>query len=177
MRAAIRYGVIFAVLVVVYVMVEHFLGFNTERHDIGQYTRLAGVLVPIIGVFVGIRATRREQGGTITFGTAFKAGAVVAVVQTTLTTTWFWLYGTVINPRFMETMLEFERSKVITAGGSEAAAAESVAQLASMYAFPNLQLFQEAFGIAYGVVFAAIFAVALRTRPGQAAATVPADIT
>src|SRR5687768_12658197 len=119
MKTEIKYGVLFAAIVAVYVMIEHFAGVNTTRHDIGQYTRFGGVLVPVLGVFFGIRAKRAELGGTLTFGQGVKTGALVAVIQTTLTTIWFLFYATVVNPTFLDTMLEFERTKMAAAGMSE----------------------------------------------------------
>ena len=117
MRTELKYGVMFAGIVVVYVMLEHLLGINTTRHDIGQYSRLAGVLVPIVGIFFGIKAKRdKELNGTMRFWQGVKTGFLIAVIQTTLTTLWFLFYGRVINPQFFDSMLEFERSRMIAAG-------------------------------------------------------------
>jgi hypothetical protein len=164
MKTEIRYGIIFALIVVVYVMIEHFLGFNTTRHDIGQYTRLAGVLVPILGIFFGIRAKRQELNGRMIFGQGVKTGFLIAVIQTTITTLWFWFYGTVVNPQFMDTMLEFERAKMAAAGTDANTIATGIARMKSLYSTPTLQIFQEVLGIVYGTVFALIFSFFLRTR-------------
>ena len=165
MKTEIRYGVFFALIVVVYVMIEHLLGFNTTRHDIGQYSRFAGILVPIIGVFFGIKAKReKDLNGIMTFRQGVKAGVIVAVVQTTITTLWFLLYGEIINPEFMDTMLEFERTKMLADGMTESAVTEQLAAMRTMFAPPNLQIFQELIGIAYGSLFAAIFSAFLKKK-------------
>ena len=98
MKTEVKYGVLFALIVVVYVLLEHFLGINTTRHDIGQYSRLAGGLVPILGIFFGIRSKRNhELNGVMTFGQGVKTGLLIAVIQTTLTTIWFLFYSTFID--------------------------------------------------------------------------------
>ena len=75
MKTELKYGVVFAAIVIVYVMIEHLLGLNTNRHDLGQYTRLAGVLVPIVGIILGIKAKRDgELKGLLTFGQGVKTG-------------------------------------------------------------------------------------------------------
>lgn len=169
MKTELKYGVIFAIVVVVYVMIEHFLGLNTTRHDIGQYTRFGGVLIPIIGIFVGIRAKRdRELNGSITFGQGVKTGFLIAVVQTTITTLWFWFYGAVLNPQFTDTMLEFERSKMLLAGRDEIAVRATIDRLKTIYSFPYLQLAQEVAGILYGTVFAIIFSAFLKKKRQEA---------
>lgn len=162
MKTEIKYGLLFAGIVMVYVMIEHVLGFNTTRHDIGQYTRLMGVIVPILGIFFGIR--KRRKIAAMTFAQGVKTGFWIAFIQTTLTTLWFLLYSEVINPEFVDTMLEFERSRLVSLGTPEPTMLERLAEQRSFFAFPRLQIFQELFGIAYGVVFAMIFSFFLRTK-------------
>ncbi len=165
MRTELKYGVMFAGIVVVYVMLEHLLGINTTRHDIGQYSRLAGVLVPIVGIFFGIKAKRdKELNGTMRFWQGVKIGFLIAVIQTTLTTLWFLFYGRVINPQFFDSMLEFERSRMIAAGTAESIVSATIAGKRAFLAVPKFQVFQEVLGISYGVVFAAIFSAFLRTK-------------
>ena len=164
MKTELKYGVIFAAIVIVYVMIEHFLGFNTTRHDIGQYSRLAGVLVPIIGIFMGIKAKRKELNGNLTFGQGVKTGFLIALIQTTITTLWFWFYGTVVNPQFVNTMLEFERSRMLARGTDAADARATIDRLKALYSFPFLQLAQEVAGILYGTIFAMIFSAFLKKK-------------
>ncbi len=165
MKTELRYGVIFAGVVIVYVMIEHFLGLNTTRHDIGQYTRFGGVLVPILGIFFGIKAKRdKELNGTISFGQGVRTGFLIAIIQTTLTTLWFWFYGTVVNPQFLDTMLQFERSKMVASGVAESAMTASLDRMKTLFSFPNLQIFQEVLGILYGTIFAVIFSAFLKKK-------------
>jgi hypothetical protein len=165
MKTEIKYGVIFAAIVIVWVMFEHVMGYNSARQDIGEYTRLAGILIPIIGVFFGIKAKRdKDLAGAMTWGQGVKAGAAVAIVQTTITTLWFLIYALWINPQFMETMLAFERSKMLAAGTATAEVDASIAMMSKFYALPYFQMFQEAFGIISGVVFAIIFSLFLKRR-------------
>lgn len=165
MKTELKYGVLFAAIVIVYVMLEHFLGFNTTRHDIGQYTRLAGVIVPIVGVFFGIKAKRdNELNGVMTFGQGVKTGFLIAVIQTTLTTIWFWFYSTVINPQFLDSMLAFERSQMLAAGTSPAVIEADAESKRAFFRVPYFQIFQLVLGIAYGVVIAVIVSFFLRTK-------------
>ncbi|MBI1806140.1 MAG: DUF4199 domain-containing protein [Ignavibacteria bacterium] len=169
MKTEIKYGVIFAGIVVLYVLTEHFLGFNTTRHDIGQYTRYAGVLVPILGILFGIREKRKKElNGIMTFGQGVKTGFWIALIQTTITTLWFLLYANVINPGFLDTMLEFERSTMAAAGTTEASIIQQLDQKRTFFAFPTFQIFQEGLGIAYGVLFAAMFSFFLKRKPSTA---------
>ncbi len=172
MKTEFRYGFIFALIVVAYVMIEHFAGVNTTRHDIGQYSRIGGALVPILGVFFGIRAKRRELAGGMSWAQGVRSGALVAVTQTILTTIWFYVYATFVNPQFMDTMLEYERSKMATAGMSSGEVGAAIDSMRNLYSFPTMQIFQLVIGILYGTVFAMIFSAFLRKKPVRSAPAV-----
>ena len=163
MRIEMKYGVMFGFAVMLYVMIEHVLGFNTTRHDIGEYTRFGAVIIPVIGVFVGIKMKRnRDLKGVMTFGEGIKAGVIIAVVQTTLTTIFFLFYGSLINPDFLNSVIEFQRQKMVLAGAAEAEITSAMDQLRTMYSFPVQPLFQMVIGLLYGVVFSALFSLFLR---------------
>ncbi len=165
MKTEITYGVLFAGIVVVYVLAEHALGLNTTRHDLGQYTRFAGVLVPILGIFLGIKEKRSLQlPEVLTFGQGMRTGFLIALIQTSLTTLWFLAYSNLVNPQFLDTMLEFERASLQSAGTPEGVIVRQISEKRAFFAFPTLQIFQECFGIAYGVFFAGIFTFFLRRR-------------
>lgn len=89
MKTELRFGILFGSIAIAYVLVEHVLGFNSTRHDIRQYTRLAGVLIPVLGIFFGIKAKRdSELSGALSFGQGVRTGFLIAVIQTTITTIW-----------------------------------------------------------------------------------------
>lgn len=160
-KLEIRYGILFALIVVVYVMLEHFLGLNTTNHQMGQYTRFGGVLVPIIGVFFGLLAKRNEIG-SLSIKQGLRSGFIVALVQTSITTLWFLIYPYFINPEFYSTMLEFEKQKLIAQGLSNADVNTKLETLRTMFSVPVQPIFQMVIGVAYGVFFAFIFSIFLR---------------
>lgn len=166
MKSELRYATGFAVLTVVYTLIEHFLGFNTFNHRVGQYTRLAGIVFPIAAVYLGIRARRGEceAGSSFTFLRGLRAGFLVAVFLSVFTSLWFLLYGNVINPDFLGTLLDFEKTRMIDAGTPVAEVDASIDQLRTMYSFPVQPLVQTLLGIAYGTFFAAVFSIFMRRK-------------
>ncbi|MGH9970192.1 MAG: DUF4199 domain-containing protein [Pyrinomonadaceae bacterium] len=165
MKTELKYGLIFSLVVVVYVMIEHALGFNTTRHNIGQYTRLGGVLVPIVALFLGIKEKRnKELNGRLTFGQGVKTGVLIAVIQTTLTTLFFFVYGNIINPDFLPTLLEFERTKMSSGGYPEAEISAQLERLKAMYSLPVQPIFQMMIGISYGFVLSLLFSALLKRK-------------
>lgn len=164
----LKYGAIFAAIVVVYVMLEHILGFNTTNHAVGQYSRFGGVLVPIFGVLFGLIAKRRELG-FMTIGQGIKSGFVIAITQTTLTTIWFLIYPNFINTEFYPTLLAFEQQKLMAQGIAASDIESRIGTLRWMFSFPVQPIFQMIIGVAYGVVFAMVFSLILRRKQPQRA--------
>ena len=166
MRTELKYGLMFGFAVIAYVMVEHFMGFNTVRHDIGEYTRLGGIVIPLVALFFGIREKRnRDLMGHMTLVQGVKAGVLIALVQTTLTTVFFLLYAEFINPDFLNTVIEYQRAKMAQAGALENEIKAAVDQIRTMYSVPLQPVFQMTIGLLYGTVFSAIFSLFLRKEP------------
>ncbi len=174
MNSELRYAAGFAALTVAYTMVEHVLGFNSVNHEVGQYTRLAGIVFPVAAVYLGIRSRRaqRADGSPFTFVSGLRTGFIVALVLSVITALWFLLYGNVINPEFLGTLLEFEKDRMIAAGTPEAEVAANIDRLRTMYSFPVQPVVQTLLGVAYGTFFAAVFAILMR-RKGTTAADAP----
>ena len=160
-KLEIRYGILFALIVIVYVMLEHFLGLNTSNHQMGQYTRFGGVLVPILGIFFGLNAKCKELGSLST-KQGIRSGFIIALIQTSLTTLWFLIYPNFINPEFYSTMLEFEREKMIAQGLSQTEVTEKLETLKTMFSVPVQPIFQMIVGVIYGVFFAWVFSLFFR---------------
>lgn len=166
MRTELKYGLIFGIAVMAYVMVEHFMGFNTVRHDIGEYTRLGSIIIPVLALFFGIREKRNKDfGGHMTLVQGVKTGVLIAFVQTTLTTLFFFLYAEIINPDFLNTVIEYQRTKMAQAGVLENEIRTAINQIRTMYSIPLQPVFQMIIGLLYGTVFSAIFSLFLRKEP------------
>ena len=168
MKTELKFGVGFALAVIVYVLIEHFLGFNSTNHKIGQYSRVLTLILPVLATYYGIRAKRNDQFGVLTFGQEVKTGLLIAIIQTTLTTLWFLLYAAVINPDFLQTLIRFERSSMAAAGAIEPEIAPRIERLRWMYSFPVMPVFQFVIGTAFGTLCAVVFSWFLEKKGGDA---------
>ncbi len=112
---AVKLGVYALLITIVWTLIEHFLGYNSANHEVGQYTRQLGAFVFWITVIVAIVQARRQQGGSLTFGQGMKAGRIVSFVYSLGITAWYCLYGEVINTQYRPTLIAFERAKLDSA--------------------------------------------------------------
>ena len=98
---AVRMALLALVFTIAWTLVEHYAGFNTTRHDIGQYTRM---VVPLVFYVLVVYA--------IPFARALRIGAATAVIFGALSAFWFAIYAEIINPAYASTLREFELKKL-----------------------------------------------------------------
>jgi len=97
---------------IIWTIIEHFLGYNTTKHEIGQYTRMLVAIVFYILVVLAIYQVRKQQNGALRFVEGFKTGTIVSVLYSAGVSIWYALYGEIINTQYKPSLLAFERSKL-----------------------------------------------------------------
>lgn len=55
MKIEVKYALISTVALIVWVITEHLLGFNTTKMEVGQYTQPIIAIVVLVILFFGIR--------------------------------------------------------------------------------------------------------------------------
>ena len=82
------------------------MGYNTTRHDIGQYSRLVPALLFWASIFVVVRNEKRKTG-KLTYIDGWKAGVVCSLVYSFGFAIIIAIYQQFINPEFYETFKAF----------------------------------------------------------------------
>jgi hypothetical protein len=162
-RLGVKYGLIAAIVLVMWVMLEHEFGFNTEKHEIGQYSRIISAFIFYIFIFLALRERKKLQRGMLPFKHAFQTGALITIVYSILSTCWFLAYCKLINPRFFETVAKFELSKLEQNGASAQAIAEKTEELNRMSG-PGSFLFLFLFTCIGGLIISLIASALMKTR-------------
>ncbi|MFL5753319.1 MAG: DUF4199 domain-containing protein [Bacteroidia bacterium] len=162
-RLAIKYALIAAIALVMWVMLEHEFGFNSERHDIGQYTRIISAFIFYIFIFLAIRERRKIQRGNLKFSQGFQTGALMVIIYGALSTCWFAAYSKFINPTFFETVMKFEMEELQKANASAEEIA-STAERLSHNGSPLSFLFLFAFTCIGGLLMTLLFSYLLKTK-------------
>jgi hypothetical protein len=159
---AVKYGFITLIITIVWTMIKHVLGYNTTKHEIGQYARMVGAVIFYITVFMAVYATRKQQGGSLTFGEGFKAGAIVTVIYSLGVAVWYALYGEVINTQYKPTLLAFERAKLEAAHATPEAIAAKLKEVdmtsgGTVMSYLFLIFFMSLFGFVLTIIASLIF--------------------
>lgn len=164
MKTELKFGAAFAGALIVYVLIEHLLGFNTTRHDIGQYSRMLEWLFPILGTYYGIRQKRTDQFGVLTYGQGVRTGLLVSLILAALAALWALLYLAAINPEFLDTLIRFERSSMAAAGAIEPEIAPTIERLRWIYSLPVMPIVYLIAATAVGTLSALVFSWFLQKK-------------
>ncbi len=119
MKIAFEYSLKAVAAVVIWVMIEHGLGFNTTNHEVGQYTRMASAFLLILFVYLAVRERKAQLLGTISFGGAFRTGLLTVAFYALLSATWFHVYASWINPDFYPSLKSFKLAQVTQSGATQ----------------------------------------------------------
>lgn len=102
-------------LTIVSVFVNHALGFNTVRHDIGDITRNAVTILFWCSIFLTVVQMRAVAGPEHNFLTAFRSGFFYSIFYSAGFSLFIAFYQHVINPQFYPTYRAYFERKLVEA--------------------------------------------------------------
>jgi hypothetical protein len=116
LKTETKYALLSAAALVVWVMVEHVLGFNTEHMDVGQYTQPIIPFIIWILLFLAIREKKSRFGGTLTFMQGVRTAFFVSIFYALLQGVWFGIYSNLIHPEYANLTLQFHQAQLAQEG-------------------------------------------------------------
>ncbi|MBK9730952.1 MAG: DUF4199 domain-containing protein [Chitinophagaceae bacterium] len=167
-RAVLKYLAIAIGFAVVWILLEHVLGFNTARHEIGQYTRNATMIFFWVTIFLVIRETKKSQGNQLTFLQGFKTGVMYTVLFSLAFVLIILLYVQLINPDFYVTYKEFTMNQLVASHATPKQIKDAMREVDMSYngsfqSYAVLFLFSTIFGVVISLIAALIY----RTKSGS----------
>jgi len=168
-RPAKKFALGALAVITIWILFEHLLGFNTTRHDIGQYTRMFPMFFFLAMIFVAIYYRRRGLGNTLRFAEGFKTGIVMTLIFCAGFTTVIILYQQFLNPEYFSTLHEFCKNKFAAEGLAPEEIDKKLSQLERWQgssAISYLLLF--VFSSIWGIIVSAIASLILMRKPKSA---------
>lgn len=149
-------------LTIASVFINHALGFNTERHDIGDITRNAVTVIFWCSIFLTVVQVRAISGEDHNFLNAFRTGTLYSVFYAGAFSLFMVFYQHVINPQFYPTYRKYFETRLVAAKLSPELMASRLRQFDMNFNgdFPSymlLFLFMGMGGIILSAIAAAIF--------------------
>lgn len=166
-----NYGIAF-VLTVASVFVNHLLGFNTERHETGEYARNAVTAIFWCSIFLTVVQIRAASGNEHSFMDAFRNGSLYSVLYSASFSLFMVFYQKVVNPRFYPTYREFFEARLKAAQIAPDLMAVKMRQFDMTFNgdFPTyvlLFLYMAMGGVIMAAIAGAIFRNPVKPRPSR----------
>lgn len=97
----LKYGMFTSFILFIWMIIEYTL-FIPNFHEAGLYIGIVAILIPVIGIFFGIRERRDKINfGYITFRDAFRTGIVITFITAVMIVLFTYVYYEFINPGYV----------------------------------------------------------------------------
>ena len=113
-----RYGLLCGTGLSIWILVEYALGFHTTSLEIGQYSGYFSIVVPIIVIYAALKEQNSKTNGVITVKECINIGFQIAIYSAALFTLFLYIYTAYINPEWLNSVVEWQRKKLILSGAS-----------------------------------------------------------
>lgn len=164
MKPAVKWGLILGVSVIAWTLIIHFLGFYTTKLGAGQKADVIALVLPIAAIVLALRE-RRAVTGELSIGQAIATGVVVGLVSVPITAGFLWYYHHYMNPRWVDYLVSYQRTKM-TAGGATADAIAQMEATQRSAASDGAQIFGALIGTTLvSIVISLIAGAIMRRKP------------
>ena len=109
-KIIINYGVILGIISVLLGVVIYVTNTYTDPH--WSFT-LIGILILIAVIVIGIKAYKKSNHGFLELTDALKIGIGIALIGGIIVVIWSFVLTTVIEPEYMQNVLDAQREKLL----------------------------------------------------------------
>lgn len=161
MKNAIRYGLIYSAINIIWSLIAYVFGINRTEHT--WIPNILAVAFPIVCIVLAVYEERKSNpGGFISFSKAFKTGLVVIVLGTLINSAYGVLYSQVIDPDLIEYVEEQQVAKLEESGMSDEQIEANLSVFRMMKSPFGMFTFALISGVFSGAIYALIVAAILR---------------
>jgi hypothetical protein len=160
MKTYLSYGFYMSLGNALLVFALYFLGFHNEASKIGTAQNIqmvAGLAIAITFIVVGTKERRAGVPAAENFGygSALGAGVMICLFAALFGTIFTYVYAAIINPDFIEVMMQAQTEKLESQGLS----GDKIEQINAMTRAMMKPPIQAAFGFVFGVLFGTLISL------------------
>jgi len=96
----------------------HIFHLDIPATQVRAYGGLFSILILVIGIYLGLKAVKKESAMHITYGQAVKTGILISVITGIIVALFGFLYCTVINPGYADFMVSETQKAMMRAHAS-----------------------------------------------------------
>lgn len=168
------YAVIMTAASAAFQLILFFTGLQTERLATGKWVQWLGLLIPVVVLYIGIKAVQEESPGhALTYGQRVGAGVLISLYSGLMSAVYTFVHFKFINTEFADYTIEMIRTQWAARGltPSQMDAAEKITR--AMLG-PGVQaIIAPVFAVLIGTIVSLIVAALLANKPQPAAQAAP----
>ncbi len=163
-RPSIRYAIITLAISLVWILIEHLMGWNTTRHDIGQFTRMLPMVLFWVMIFVTVNQSRSGKE-TFTLREGFREGLIMSLIYCAGFSIIVYLYQKILNPEFYDTLKNYTLEQLQKNNATKEQIDAAVKEMQMSYSgSPISFVLLFVFSSVWGVIMSAIAALVYRKK-------------
>ena len=157
------YALAWTLCTAVFMLLLYFTGYQTVKLATGKDLQYIGLLIPIVFLYLGIKAVRDERpGGVLTYGQGVSAGTAISAMAGVMSAVFTWFHFTFINTRFADYTMDMIRAQWAERGMTVEQVDRAEAFTRKLISPPAQAIIGCVFTILIGVVLSLIIAAILK---------------
>lgn len=102
-----------------WILLEFILGFHTTSLEIGQYSGYFSFVVPALFIFTAMSELKSISNGSLGIKAGINIGFHIAILSAAIFTFFLFVYNNYINPGWIDTMVDWQRKRLILGGATD----------------------------------------------------------
>lgn len=119
MKLEYRYGIICGIGLSIWVLIEYALGFHTTSLMIGEFSGYGSIIIPAVLIYSALRHRQISLNGFLPVKDGITIGFHIAIISAALFTLFMVLYTSIINPGWIDAVVEWQRRELIIGGATD----------------------------------------------------------
>lgn len=154
MKTAVKFGLLNGGIAILWSLVMYITGLNRSAN--AQWINILQLAIPIVCMVMVVKEYRSSTGnGWISFGKAFNQSFIVGLIGGLISTAFYFIYISVIDPSFIDFQKSMQLQKLEERGMSEEIIQKSSEQM-SFFMSPAMQ---SLFGILFVLIMSSLLAL------------------
>ena len=162
---SIKYGITASLVFILWVLIEHALGFNTTKLKMGELKRLASAFVFYLFIIICIWKQKQSATGHLSLAKGMEAGTIMVIIYGMITAIWLAVYQHFMNPSLFENMMLMTEEKLKANNATSEEANKAFNEIKMIYSGSALSYFLYfCFSSIIGCVIVLLVSLCLRTK-------------
>ncbi len=109
LKPEIKFGILCALCMIAWILIQFLAGFHTKYLYWGQYTGYFTYLLILYFLYKGLREKKSDKPEAFTMRNGIRTGIIQLMITASISSLFMFVYNYKINPLWVENMINFQR--------------------------------------------------------------------